>query len=85
MPSTESSRAISGKLFLVFLYCITDVHEITRSDLYFASMVISSSVIPSAKYPCDASPARLSRGSTAMERIIGDAEAAVAERETASR
>jgi hypothetical protein len=49
------------------LYCITDVREITRSDPIFARVVISSSVIPSAKYSCEGSPERFSSGNTAME------------------
>ena len=37
----------------------------------FARSVISSSVMPSAKYSCAGSPERFSSGSTAIERIAG--------------
>ena len=50
------------------------VREITRRVLYFASVVISSSVMPSAKYSSSAPPERFSRGRTAMERIVGCAD-----------
>src|SRR5215472_9554873 len=41
----------------------------TRSALIVARSVVNSSVIPSAKYSWLESPEKLSRGSTAMERI----------------
>src|SRR5258708_39725335 len=72
-PSTTAStlraRAISARGFRVFLYCIADVREITRSDLIFARLVVSSSVMPSAKYSWLGSPERFSNGSTAKERM----------------
>ena len=70
--STFSSRAISAKGLRVFLYVMADVREITRSVLICPRSVINSSVMPSAKYSCDASPERFSSGSTAKERIAGD-------------
>ena len=50
--STFSSRAISGTVFLVPLYCATDVRESTRRALIFPRSAIKSSVMPSAKYSC---------------------------------
>jgi RNA polymerase sigma factor (sigma-70 family) len=47
------------------------VREITRSALICPRWLISSSVMPSAKYSCAASPDRFSNGSTARERILG--------------
>src|SRR5439155_3513549 len=42
----------------------------TRSELVLASMVISSSVMPSAKKSCSWSPERLPRGSTATDWTV---------------
>src|SRR5215475_8510638 len=50
---------------------MTEVREITRSELSCARSVIKASVIPSEKYSCDASPVRFSKGSTAMARMAG--------------
>jgi hypothetical protein len=47
--STPSSFAISGSDFEDPLNRITEVRDVTRSDEIFASAVISSSVMPSAK------------------------------------
>src|SRR5262249_31931809 len=55
------------------LYLITEVREITRSELILAKLAISSSVIPSAKYSCSGSREKLSRGRTARERIFAAA------------
>ncbi len=52
------------------LYSMTDVREITRSDAMRASFAINSSVIPSAKYSCFASPERFFNGSTAIDSIF---------------
>ena len=71
VPSTTASTfslgAISLSGFRVPLYCITEVREITRSAPTLPSSVITSSVIPSAKYSCSLSPERFSSGSTANE------------------
>src|SRR5216683_5387547 len=48
-----------------------EVREITRKVPICARSVINASVIPSAKYSCDASPVRFSKGSTASERMTG--------------
>ena len=50
------------------LYPITDVREVTRQLLNFASRVVSSSVIASAKYSCPESGDRFLSGRTASER-----------------
>ena len=82
IASTPSSRAIVGTAFRAVLCCMTDVREIVRSPLIFASSAISCSVIPSAKYSCSGSPDRSSNGSTAMDRI-SPASGAVDQRSTA--
>ncbi len=69
--STFSSRPIWGTGFVVRLYRITEVREMTRSPGTLPSCVISSSVMPSAKYSWLGSPERFSSGSTAMEAIRG--------------
>ena len=43
----------------------------TRKALILPRLVISSSVIPSAKYSCSGSLERLSNGRTAMDWILG--------------
>src|ERR1700694_1418606 len=55
---------------------MTEVREITRSELVWASLVISSSVSPSEKYSCAASEERFTNGRTAMDWMA--AAAAVA-------
>lgn len=50
IPSTFSSRAISGSDFLVCLYCMEDVREMTLTEPICAGSLISASVIPSEKY-----------------------------------
>ncbi len=65
--STFSSRPISASLFFVPLYAIAEVREITRSDRICASCVMSSSVMPSAKYSCSASPEKFASGRTAID------------------
>src|SRR5262249_20678285 len=72
--STFNSRAISGSGFRAPLYLITEVREITRSELILAKLAISSSVIPSAKYSCSGSREKLSRGSTAKDRMLAAVE-----------
>ena len=59
--------------------CIADPRDVTRSALMVASAVVSSSVMPSAKYACVVSRGSSSNGSTAMERI-GLASASVVDR-----
>ena len=49
---------------------MTEVRDGTRSAEIFDRSLISSSVIPSAKYSCEASPVRFSRGSTATDSIL---------------
>ena len=71
MASTLSSRAICASGLRVPLSCITDVRETTRRFGIFASSVISSSVIPSAKYSSLVPGDRSSSGKTANERIGG--------------
>jgi len=66
-PCTPSSRPISRSGFLASLYCITEVRDITFSDPIFDRSVISSSVMPSAKYSCSGSPERFASGNTASE------------------
>ena len=68
--STFNSRAIWGSGLRVPLYCMTEVREITRSALILDRLVISASVIPSAKYSCSGSPDRFSNGRTASELMI---------------
>src|SRR5580698_4121863 len=51
------------------LYCMAEVRETTRRLRFLASAVMSSSVMPSAKYSCEESPERLASGITAMEWI----------------
>src|ERR1700681_3542608 len=50
---------------------MTEVREITRSALICASWVMSSSLMPSAKYSWSTSPERFSRGSTASDCTFG--------------
>src|ERR1700679_3935121 len=71
--STFNSRAISGRLFLAPLYCMTEVPEMTRSEPILARSVINWSVMPSTKNSSDASPEKFLRGRTAMERMGGTA------------
>src|SRR5215813_1907445 len=73
IASTLSSRPISGKGLRVALYRVVEVRDITRSSLICPRVVINWSVMPSAKYACDESAERLSRGSTAREWIGGGA------------
>ncbi len=68
-PFTPRARAISGSGFIAFLYCITDVREITLSARIRDSSAINASVIPSAKYSCAGSFERFERGRTARESI----------------
>src|SRR6266849_1854252 len=56
----------------------------TRRELTLARLVISSSVMPSAKYSSAESPERFARGNTAMERITGAPGVECAVRESAS-
>src|SRR5271170_6896931 len=69
MPSTPSSRAMSRTGRCAPLYCIVEVRETTRRLWFLARAVMSSSVMPSAKYSCEESPERLASGMTAMEWI----------------
>ncbi len=70
-PSTSRALAISFRDFLDPLKGMTEVREITRRERIEARSVISSSVIPSAKYSWVASPERLASGRTAREEIRG--------------
>src|ERR1700677_1267370 len=72
MLSTPSERAISFRGRRAPLYCITDVREVMRRLESRASIVVSSSVMPSAKYSWLASPERLSKGRTAREAMVGE-------------
>src|SRR5437016_4174892 len=65
--STLKARAMSGSGRREFLYCMIEVREMTRSPGNLANCVMRASVIPSAKYSCDGSPDKFSRGSTAIE------------------
>src|SRR5258708_22587225 len=56
----------------------------TRRELILARLVISSSVMPSAKYSSAESPERFARGNTAMERITGAPGVECAVRDSAS-
>jgi hypothetical protein len=49
------------------LYFITAERALTRSRSIFPRSEMSASVMPSARYSCDGSRARLSSGSTASE------------------
>ena len=69
MASTLSSRAICARGLCDPLSCITEVRDTMRRFGIFASSVISSSVIPSAKYSSLVPGDRSSRGNTASERI----------------
>ena len=53
--STFSSRAMCGSGLRARLHGITEVREMTRRAPICPTVAISSSVIPSAKYYCDAS------------------------------
>ena len=75
IASTPSSRPISVRFFDVFLYCMTEVREITLSARTWARLEISCSVMPSEKYSSLASPERLSNGRTAIDRMVGEATA----------
>src|ERR1700677_2031412 len=69
MASTFNSRAISGRLLLARLYCMTEVPEMTRSDPILARSVINWSVMPSTKNSSDGSPDTFLRGRTAIEPV----------------
>src|SRR5262245_33420256 len=71
--STRSSFAICGMGFLLFLYCITEVPEITLIDPNCARSPIKASVMPSVKYSCELSLERFTIGSTAKDVISGAA------------
>src|ERR1700722_8638632 len=73
IASAFNSRAISGRLFLAHLYCMTEVPEMTRSEPTLARSVINWSVMPSTKNSSDGSPEKFLSGRTAMERIGGTA------------
>src|SRR5882762_5926394 len=75
--SVFNSLAISGKVLVLSLYPRTEVQEITLRLLILVRVVISSSVVPSAKYSCLGSPDRFFNGSTAKEWISGTATAGV--------
>src|SRR3954447_26434807 len=53
----------------MLLYGMVESREVTRKELILATSVISSSVMPSAKYSCAESPERFSSGSTAIDPI----------------
>src|SRR5689334_10574859 len=53
---------------------MADVREITRRALICPRVAISSSVMPSAKYSCEASLDRLSSGSTATDSMADGAD-----------
>src|SRR5277367_3944231 len=78
-PSVFNSFAISGKVLVLFLYPRTEVQEITLRLSILVRVVISSRVVPSAKYSCSGSPDRFFNGSTAKEWISGAATAGVGE------
>jgi len=63
---------VSGNDLVVFLYRITDVRDITLSAWICARLLMSDSVMPSAKYSCAGSPERFCKGRTAIERIGAD-------------
>ena len=69
MASTSSWRAMSGSGRREPFSAMTEVRETTRRLGIRASSVMSSSVMPSAKYSCEESPERLTRGRTARERM----------------
>ncbi len=69
MASTPSWRAMSGSERREPLSAMTEVRETTRRLGIRASSVMSSSVMPSAKYSWAGSPERFWRGSTAIEPI----------------
>src|ERR1700682_6821133 len=71
IPSTLSSRAISGNDFFDCLYCMEEVREITFTEPICARSVIRASVMPSEKYSCAGSAERLCRGNTAREWMEG--------------
>src|SRR6202012_6020605 len=50
---------------------MTEVRETIRRVEFLTSIVVNSSVMPSAKYSWPGSPDRFSRGSTAREPIAG--------------
>src|SRR4029450_6831064 len=59
-----------GSDLVVPLYRITEVRDVTCSAEILASAVISSSVMPSAKYCCWGSSDRFASGSTASDSIF---------------
>jgi len=69
MASTLRARAISGSDRCASLNCMAEVRETIRRVEFLASMVVSSSVMPSAKYSSLGSPERLARGRTASEAM----------------
>src|ERR1051326_6863533 len=75
--STPNSLAISGSAFCAFLYCITEVRQITRRFTARASRLINSSVMPSAKYSWPASLEMFCSGSTASDSIFACVEETV--------
>jgi hypothetical protein len=73
-PSTFNVRAISGSGgidLLLPLKFITEVREITLRARICARLLISVSVMPSAKYSCSGSPDKFCKGSTAIDWIFG--------------
>jgi hypothetical protein len=52
---------------------LDEAREMTRKACVFASVVVSSSVRPSAKYSFSGSVLRFAKGSTAMDRVGADA------------
>ena len=72
-PSTSSSRAIVNTGTFRSRKLTADVRDTTRSVFSCARRAVISSVSPAAKNSCVASPERLSRGSTTIDRISGRA------------
>ena len=68
--STFSSPATSRSGARELLYFITEGLEMTRKLPILPRSVMSTSVMPSAKKSCVASPDKLSSGSTAIDWIF---------------
>ena len=75
MPASDSPAPLNR---------MTELRAITFSPLTFEMLVMSDSVIPSAKYSSEGSRFRFSSGSTAIRSILRVAAACVALRRATS-
>jgi len=75
--ATSSAAPISRGLRSPFLKAITELREITLSERIFESWMMTSSVIPSAKYSFSGSGLRFTNGSTAIDGVRAGAATGV--------